>query len=71
VDSLKKQESVKELLYNIRDHTTIAVLVSRDKINSIIKRLASGKTIENAWTSKLNSLESIKLISKQEVLKRI
>jgi len=26
--------------------------------------LASGKTIENAWTSKLNSLESIKLISK-------
>jgi len=44
---------------------TIAVLVSsRDKINSIIKRLASGKTIENAWTSKLNSLESIKLISK-------
>jgi len=26
--------------------------------------LASGKTIENAWTSKLNSLESIKLLSK-------
>jgi len=28
------------------------------------KGLASGKTIENAWTSKLNSLESIKLTSK-------
>ena len=64
MDALKKQESVKELLYNTRDHTIIAVLVSRDKINSIIERLSSGKTIENVWTSKLNSLESIKLISK-------
>jgi len=65
-----KGMSIQEILISsksriIREEEKRHVKIYNELGSNLAKNgLASGKTIENAWTSKLNSLESIKLISK-------
>ena len=65
-----KGMSIQEILISskskiIREEEKRHVRIYNELGSNLAKNgLASGKTIENAWTSKLNSLESIKLISR-------
>jgi len=65
-----KGMSIQEILISsksriIREEEKRHVNIYNELGSNLAKNdLASGKTIENAWTSKLNSLESIKLISR-------